>query len=51
MKLKYMATMTALEYFCSFSNVENLTYRFSGQLELLCGSETLNYHLWLVSVI
>lgn len=40
-KTKYMAIATALEHFCSFSKVENLTYRFVGQLERLCGGETL----------
>lgn len=50
-KPKYMATVTALEHVCSFSKVENLTYRFLGQLELLCGGETVNYHLWLFLVI
>ena len=50
-KPKYMATVTALEHFCSLSKVENLTYRFSGQLEFLYGGETLlvNCHLWLFS--
>lgn len=40
-KPKYMATVTALEHFCLFSKVENLTRRFLGQLELLYGGETL----------
>lgn len=42
-KTKHMAVVTALEHFCSFSKVENLTYRFLGQLERLCGGDSVNY--------
>lgn len=40
-KLKCMATVTALEHFCLFSKVENLTCRFSGQFVLLHRGETV----------
>lgn len=50
-KPKYMATVTALEHSDSFSKVENLTCGVLRQLELLCGGETVNYHLWLFLVM
>lgn len=48
-KSKYMATVTSLEHVCSFSKVENLTYRFLGQSEVR--GETVNYPLGLFLVI